>query len=335
MAPINHHVDHPDDVNVRSSIMATVHLESHEVLSCICGRLQYIPYPKARCICGELPLKVTMQIEEERKRRIQQKIDERLAKEQEAAAEMYDRTNRSDNDDETLSTQKWNYRSTLYTEMKKESKNITQYVNQQQEQRRAVQHRHQEKFHQKVEKALIKKYAAEAAVQLSDTHAKYLAEKKVMTSAIRLKQNRVEREGERRKKLIAKAVRGEWTGTRPTSRIKRKEEEERIRKERMELERERRKEEEIDMNKEKHMDQIVEESMMAPEEIEKKRDLEDRWRKYKRSQAVMREAIRLKEEAEKEAERIEAAKNEEKTRLWREEEERKFLEMHSEEDEED
>ena len=270
-----------------------------------------------------------MQIEEERKRRIQQKIDERLAKEQEAAAEIYD--------NKTLSTQKWNYRSTLYTEMKKESKNITQYVNQQQEQRRAVQHRHQEKFHQKVEKALIKKYAAEAAVQLSETHAKYLAEKKVMTSAIRLKQNRVEREGERRKKLIAKAVRGEWTGTRPTSRIKRKEEEERMRKERMELERERRKEEEIDINmkKQKHMDQIVEESMMAPEEIEKKRDLEDRWRKYKRSQAVMREAVRLKEEAEKEAERIEAAKNEEKTRLWREEEERKFLEMPSEEDEED
>jgi trichohyalin len=218
--------------------------------------------------------------------------------------------------------------------IKEGSKNIRRYVEQQQDQRRAVQHRHQIKFHEDVEEALLKKRAAEASARLSKTHAKYLLEKKKSTSAIRLKQTRTATEPARRKNLIARAVKGEWTGTRPQSRIKPKEEEARVRREKMEFERERRRKEEkiTNMGKE-HLDQVVEESMMDPAEVAKRRNLEDRWRKYKRSQEVMREAVRIKEREEEEARRKRVVEDEEENRLKREEEDRKFLEADSEDEE--
>ena len=71
MPQIEHHIDKNITItNVRTSMINIV--QQKEKLACVCGRIQHIPYPRARCICGKLPLKIMRAIEDEKLRRIKE-----------------------------------------------------------------------------------------------------------------------------------------------------------------------------------------------------------------------------------------------------------------------
>ena len=204
MPQIEHHIDKNITItNVRTSMINIV--QQKEKLACVCGRIQHIPYPRARCICGKLPLKIMRAIEDEKLRRIKEIEDRAIQKRNEKEMDRKQaqlELNKLD--------QKPVYKSTVLRVSKQDKHHVKQYVSHQNQNqnntRYAVQERNERIFNNKIASALHAKRIQENASKLKATHQEYLNERKTSTSAIRLRQTRWQSEPTQRKDLISRAV---------------------------------------------------------------------------------------------------------------------------------
>ena len=300
MKPIDHHIN--NSLPSQSIVVIPTTIHDDEILSCVCGRVQYVPYPRARCICGSLPLKIQRAIEQEEQRKIKELA---LAKIHEENKHFNLQNEMNEKQALELNKKSQPHKSKyLYGPPQKDRQHVKTYVNQQVNQNRyALQFRHEVQFHQNVALTLAHNTAQQNAEDLAKCHQEYLLERKQATSSIRLHQTRFETEKEKRQKMIRSYVQGEWVGKKPTSRIKAIDERTRL------LEMQAKKRAEMrNVDSSACLQDVVQEVMITPEEYEKRRVLAERWTKYQRAQEVMREAERLRLEEKKHRLRLEEEK---------------------------
>ena len=233
---------------------------------CKCGRAQYVPFPKAVCICGQSPIDVeqTKRLEADKQAKmkhakaleleLKRKQEEKDILEQAKAAKILYNSTRSKLQAATLTVQDKSSVRVFLTQKNKQGK---------------LPNLACQKFYTKVDAAVHEHQVKHGQALQILRKKEYICNRNKYVAVVRLKRSHFETEPFQRSDLVSRYVHGEWVGTKPQSRITTKEQ---LKQKQLARLRRRRAQEQRD-NKHKRSHhtffEVVEEISGNPEDIEK------------------------------------------------------------------